>query len=79
LNGGRFAPDGFLWIQRTTKVDGPEVFDLVDRWGVVVEQVSTPPHTRLVGFGQSHIYFVKLDPDNQEFLERYNAIPRGKS
>lgn len=77
-DAGRFAPDGFLWIQRTTVADRPEVFDIVDRRGIVVEQVSTPPRTRLVGFGQSHIYLVRIDPDNQEFLERYTAISSAK-
>ena len=79
LERGRFAPDGLLWIQRTTPVDAPEVFDLVDPRGAVVRRVTTPPHTRLIEFGQSHVYFVRIDADDQEFLERYNAIPAGKS
>lgn len=78
LERGRFAPDGLLWIQRTTQVDAPEVFDLVDPRGVVVQRVSTPPHTRLIEFGQEHVYFVRIDADDQEFLERYKAIPAGK-
>lgn len=73
LEKGRFAPDGLLWIQRTTQADAPTVFDLVDPRGVVVRRVSTPAYTELVGFGRSHIYFVRLDADARHFLERYRA------
>jgi len=39
----------------------------------VVRRVSTLPHARLIGFGQSYVYFVRIDADDQEFLERYKA------
>ena len=74
----RFAPDGFLWIQRTTSADGPPVFDIVDHRGAIVEQVKTPLRTRLVGFGRSYVYLARIDSDDQEFLERYRAFPRNK-
>jgi hypothetical protein len=71
-----FAPDRFLWIQRTTSADDPPVFDIVSFSGIVVEQVKAPPHTRLVGFSRSYVYLARSDPDDQEFLERYRAIAR---
>ncbi len=67
----RFDPQGTLWVHRTTEVGSPEVFDLIDRQGNLVRQIRTPPRTQLVGFGRSHVYLVRLDPDHQEFLERY--------
>ena len=76
-DAARFAPDGSLWIRRTTVADGSQVFDIVDRRGIVVEQVSAPPNSRVAGFGQSHVYLVRLDLDNQEFLERYPVVWRG--
>jgi hypothetical protein len=76
-NAGRFAPDGVLWIQRAVPVDGASLFDLVDGRGVVIGQVRTPEHSRVVGFGSSHIYVVRVDQDDQELLERYEAVSRG--
>ena len=75
-NAGRFAPDGILWIQRAVPVNSASRFDLVDGRGVVIEQVRTPEHSRVVGFGSSHIYVVRIDQDDQEFLERYKTVSR---
>ncbi|MFN0180498.1 MAG: hypothetical protein ACKVZ0_16990 [Gemmatimonadales bacterium] len=74
----RFGPDGVLWVQRTTPADRPPIFDLIDGRGMVVERVSIPARTRLVGFGRGHLYLARVDPDNVEFLERYKLTPRGK-
>jgi hypothetical protein len=68
---GRFAPDGRLWIQRATHPDEQNALDIIDRSGLLVEQVFTPAMTRLVGFGKSHLYFAQADSDGQERLERY--------
>ncbi len=68
---GRFAPDGVLWIQRAVPVDGASLFDLVDGRGVLIAQVTARAHSRVVGFGVSHVYVVRIDQDDQEFLERY--------
>jgi hypothetical protein len=66
-----FAPDGLLWIHRAVAVGSLELFDIVNERGVQVRQVRFPARTRLIGFGKDHLYLVRLDPDNQEFLERY--------
>jgi hypothetical protein len=73
-----FAPDGLLWIHRTVAAGTLELFDIVNERGMQVRQVRAPARTRLVGFGKDHVYLVRLDPDNQEFLERYRA-PRPSS
>lgn len=75
----RFDPDGLLWIQRTVPAGRPELFDVVDARGRVVEQVSAPARSRIVGFGRSSIYLVRLDPDDQEFLERYTTSARSQA
>jgi hypothetical protein len=77
-NAGRFAPDGVLWIQRAVPVDGASLFDLVDGRGVVIKQVRAREHSRVVGFGVSHVYVVRIDQDDQEFLERYKTVSRRK-
>lgn len=74
LDGGRFAPDGVLWIQRAVPVGGASLFDLVDGRGVLIAQVKAREHSRAVGFGVSHVYVVRVDEDDQEFLERYKTV-----
>lgn len=72
-------PGGVVWIHRTTNAGAPEVFDLVDRLGNLVGHVQTPARTRIVGFGRSHLYLVRLDADHQEFLERYTMPTPARS
>ena len=66
-----FASDGMLWVQRTTPVDQPPTFDIIDRAGRVVEQVKLPQRRRLVGFGTGTVYLVRIDDVDLEYLERY--------
>jgi len=74
-DAGRIAPDGNLWIQRLVRPGSDALFDVVDRRGRVVLQVIAPPNARLVGFGKTHLYLVRLDLAKRENLERY-ALPK---
>jgi hypothetical protein len=68
----QFAPDGTLWIQRTTSAGNPAVFDLVDSTGTVRKQInSTIPRSRVGGFGAGYLYLIYTHSDQQEFLARY--------
>ena len=53
-----------------------EVFDIVDQRGRVTERVIAPPRSRLIGFGRSAVYLVRLAPQAQEFVERYQLVGR---
>lgn len=76
LPGGvRFAPDGRLWIERTTAPGRPATFDVVDERGAVVRQVELAPGERLLGFGKSVMYVVRTDEDELQYLRR-RAYPR---
>jgi len=66
-----FASDGMLWIQRTTEAGAPPTFDIVDRAGRVVAQMTLPHGRRLVGFGRGTVYLVRKDEVDLEYLERY--------
>lgn len=66
-----YAPDGVLWVQRTTAADAPATFDLIDATGRVSQRVVLPKQTRLVGFGVSSVYVVRIDADDLEYLQRY--------
>jgi len=68
----RFAPDGTLWVERTTPAEAPPRFDLFDASGRVRLQVELPTAgMRLVGFGSGTVYLVRLDTEGEERLERW--------
>lgn len=77
-HAARFAPDGMLWIHRNVPLGQPEVFDLIDQHAMLIGQVTAPSGSRVVGFGKAHVYMARVDPDDQEFLERYTLPARGK-
>lgn len=67
-----FAPDGTLWVQRTTAdASAPPTYDLIGPVGTVTSQLVLPARTRLVGFGAGTIYLVRIDEDDLEYLQRY--------
>lgn len=69
-NALRFAPDGRLWVRRTTPADQPPTYDIVDGSGRVVERVLLPKKTRLAGFGSGVLYTVRSDEDDLQYLQR---------
>lgn len=71
-----FAPDGRLWIRRTTTADAPPTYDLIDETGQIASRLILPPRTRLVGFGARSVYLVQLDDDDLEYLQRYSLPGR---
>jgi hypothetical protein len=64
-----FAPDGTLWIQRSTFGDEGARYDLVDRDGAVIDRVRLPEGHRVVGFGRDVLYVVRRDADDVEYLQ----------
>lgn len=67
----QFAPDGNLWVERTTPAGVPQTFDVIDRSGKVASRVVLPAKARLVGFGKGCVYVVRIDDDDLERLERH--------
>lgn len=70
-NAVQFAPDGQLWIERTTPAGAPQTFDVIDRVGRRASRVVLAPRTRLVGFGARTMYTVRIDDDDLEYLQRH--------
>jgi hypothetical protein len=66
-----FAPDGLLWVARTTAAGAPATFDLIDGAGKVTQRVVLPKKTRLVGFGSGTVYLARSDDDDLQYLQRY--------
>jgi|GEM_PF-2397048 len=59
-----FAPDGKLWVERTTMAGSPQTFDVFDRTGSVASRVVMPRNTPLVGLGLRSVYVVLVDDDD---------------
>jgi hypothetical protein len=72
----RFAPDGTLWIRRTTPAGAPQTYDLIDAMGRLAARLVLPARSRLVGFGASAVYLVQRDDDDLEYLQRYRLPAR---
>lgn len=66
-----FAPDGRLWIQRTLPVDSLPRYDVIDQRGHLVQRVTLPRRSRVIGFGTSSIYVVRTDENDLQHLQRY--------
>ena len=70
-----FAPNGYLWIQRTTFRREGARYDVIGPDGSVVDRVRLPEGHRVVGFGRDAMYVVRRDADDLEFLQR-RVMPR---
>ncbi len=68
--------DGRLWVQRTTEADAPPAFDVFNSEGRLIERVTLPARSRLVGHGRGVVYLVRIDEDDLEYLERHRLTTR---
>jgi hypothetical protein len=69
-----FGPDGMLWIKRTMAAGEPPTFDVIDPAGRVVQRVVLAPRSKLLGFGKSSLYVLRIDEDDLQYVQRY-ALP----
>jgi hypothetical protein len=72
--GVSFAPDGMLWVRRVVAAGAPQTFDLIDPTGRVVQQVVLEKRSKLLGFGKSSVYVLRVDEDDLQYVQRY-ALP----
>lgn len=70
-----FAPDGMLWIRRTTPADAPPTYDVIDGAGRVTQRVTLAPRSRIAGFGNGAVYVVRMDEDDLQYLQRHRFTP----
>ena len=70
-----FAPNGTLWVQRTTFRREGGRYDLIGADGSLIDRVRLPEGHRIVGFGRDAMYVVRRDADDLEFLQR-RPVPR---
>ena len=66
------APNGELWVARLrAAADEAPLYDVLDATGVLRYRVELPKNSRLAGLGARHIYVVRIDEDDLEYLQRY--------
>ncbi len=66
------TPDGEVWVLRTRSA-GNKIpsYDVFDKTGTLVKQVSLNPNSRVVGFGKGTVYVARSDEDDLQYLQRY--------
>jgi hypothetical protein len=73
-------PDGAVWVERSTKLGDPALWDVFDGTGKRLASVRLPPNRRLAAFGARWIYLIATDSDGLQHLERYDrslTTPQG--
>lgn len=68
----KIAPDGEIWISRLREAafDG-QSWDVFTKAGVLRMRVDLPAKAKLVGIGARHVYAVRTDSDDLQYLGRY--------
>lgn len=69
--GALAAPDGKLWVKRSTPIRvGREQWDVIDQAGKLVASWRLPNKTTLVAVGQGVVYTTRTDEDDLRYLQR---------
>lgn len=71
------APDGTLWVERYVSADAQPIVDVFDARGSKQEEISLPSGRRVVSFGEGHVYLVRKDEVDLQWLERYRITVTG--
>jgi hypothetical protein len=71
------APDGRLWVERYVSADARPIVDVFDARGHKQEEITLPHGRRVVAFGANHVYLVRKDELDLQWLERYRITVTG--
>lgn len=68
----KVAPDGEIWISRLREAafDG-QSWDVFTKAGVLRLRVELPARAKLIAIGAKHVYAVRTDSDDLQYLGRY--------
>ena len=67
----RIDSEGRIWVGRTTRAGEPSLFDIFDREGRPIGQVTLDPNSSIVGFGADGvIYTTRTDQVGLQWLQR---------
>ncbi len=62
--------DGNLWIRTSKILDGGVVYDVINKRGVLIDRVLTPPRRVIAGFGRGGIVYMCVADGDVARLER---------
>jgi len=65
------AADGTLWVERYVSADAEPIVDVFDARGYKQQEITLPRGRRVVSFGETHVYLVRKDELDLQWLERY--------
>ena len=65
------TPEGDAWVRRSVPAGGETVFDVFGADGQLKERITLPADRRIAGFGPEHVYMVRNDEFDLQWLERY--------
>lgn len=66
------GPQGRVVVRRTPQASRRgNLYDIVDRTGRLVERVTLPHGEAIVGFGESSVYTIRMDPYDLQWLRRH--------
>lgn len=67
------TPTGEVWVQRYRSAAEPAaLYDIFSAAGALTGQVTLPPNTRVVGFGNGGaVYTIRTDSDDLQYLQRF--------
>ncbi len=69
--GVRVTPEGDAWVRRAVPAGGDTVFDIFGADGRLKEHITLPADRRIAGFGPEHVYLVRNDEFDLQWLARY--------
>ncbi len=69
--GVRVTPEGDAWVRRSVPAGGDAVFDVFGADGQLKERITLPADSRIAGFGPEHVYVVRNDEFDLQWLARY--------
>ncbi len=69
--GVRVTPEGDAWVRRSVPVGDDAVFEVFGADGQLKERITFPAARRIAGFGPEHVYMVRNDEFDLQWLERY--------
>jgi hypothetical protein len=66
------TPDGQVWVPRARAADDSiPRYDIFDRSGRKIQQVTLNPSSSIIGFGRGTVYVIRVDGDDFQHLERF--------
>jgi hypothetical protein len=72
------SPDGSVWVERYVAADARPILDVFDARGYKQGEIMLPHGRRVVSFGDTHVYLVRSDEVDLQWIERYRIVTTGR-